>query len=144
MSPRDSPIALLLITGGLLGLMFPFGKIAAEGGISPIVWAFVIAAGAGTILPVVIVAGRQRMGVWRPSAALLRDFGHDLLCGAEYLGVFVHSEAGCRLYEHHVHPVAGADLAVLAHLAPAACDIIGRSGDRGGICRRPDGRVDPR
>ncbi len=62
MTLRDSPIALLLMSGALMGMMFPFGKIAAAGGISPIVWAFVIAAGAGTILPVVILASRQRMG----------------------------------------------------------------------------------
>lgn len=42
----QSPLILLLITGSLLGLTFPFGKIATtESGVSPVVWAWVISAG---------------------------------------------------------------------------------------------------
>ena len=38
----NSAIGLLLVTGGLLGLTLPFGKIATEAGVPAIVWAFVI------------------------------------------------------------------------------------------------------
>ena len=46
----NSAVALLLLTGGLLGLTLPFAKIAGGAGIPPAVWAFVISAGAGAIL----------------------------------------------------------------------------------------------
>ena len=38
----NSAIGLLPVTGGLLGLTLPFGKIATEAGVPAIVWAFVI------------------------------------------------------------------------------------------------------
>ncbi|MDC0737419.1 DMT family transporter [Cognatishimia sp. SS12] len=41
-----SPGLLLLYTGGLFGLTFPLGKLAAQAGIAPIVWAMVISLGA--------------------------------------------------------------------------------------------------
>ena len=53
MKPIESPVALLIVTGTLLGLTFPFGKIAATVGISPLVWAFLISAGSGVCLLVI-------------------------------------------------------------------------------------------
>lgn len=47
---------LLLVTGTLLGLTLPLGKIAAAVGISPALWAFVISFGAGAVLLVVLVS----------------------------------------------------------------------------------------
>jgi drug/metabolite transporter (DMT)-like permease len=41
---------LLLITGSLLGLTFPLGKLANQAAISPIVWAWLIAIGSGMAL----------------------------------------------------------------------------------------------
>ena len=35
----NSALGLLLVTGGLLGLTLPFGKIATEGGVPAILWA---------------------------------------------------------------------------------------------------------
>jgi drug/metabolite transporter (DMT)-like permease len=46
----DSTAALLLVTGGLLGLTLPFGKLATEGGVPAILWAIVISLGAGGVL----------------------------------------------------------------------------------------------
>ncbi|MFU0505987.1 DMT family transporter [Pseudaminobacter sp. NGMCC 1.201702] len=46
----NSALSLLLITGGLLGLTLPFGKMAVSAGISPALWAFVISFGAGAVL----------------------------------------------------------------------------------------------
>lgn len=46
----NSAIGLLLVTGGLLGLTLPFGKLAREAGASPALWALVISAGAGAVL----------------------------------------------------------------------------------------------
>jgi drug/metabolite transporter (DMT)-like permease len=41
---------LLLVTGTLLGLVLPFGKIATGVGVAPLMWAFVVSFGAGSLL----------------------------------------------------------------------------------------------
>jgi drug/metabolite transporter (DMT)-like permease len=46
----DSAFALLILTGGLLGLTLPFGKIGTEAGVPAMLWAFVISGGAGGVL----------------------------------------------------------------------------------------------
>jgi drug/metabolite transporter (DMT)-like permease len=50
MKTWNSAITLLVVTGALLGLTLPFGKLATEGGIPAMLWAFVISAGAGGVL----------------------------------------------------------------------------------------------
>lgn len=67
----DSAPALLLITGGLLGLIFPLGKIASTAGVSPVIWSFVISFGvAMTLFAVDAVRG----GLRRPDTHRLRYF----------------------------------------------------------------------
>ncbi len=56
----NSALGLLLITGGLLGLTLPFGKIATEQGVAAIVWAFVISCGAGSVLLVALLLRSNR------------------------------------------------------------------------------------
>jgi drug/metabolite transporter (DMT)-like permease len=46
----DSAFALLIITGTLLGVSLPLGRMATNAGVAGIVWAFVISLGAGGIL----------------------------------------------------------------------------------------------
>ena len=45
-----SPVLLLLLTGLLLGLSLPLGKLASAAGLSPILWAFVVSSGAAAVL----------------------------------------------------------------------------------------------
>lgn len=54
----QSPAALLLITGTLIGMNFPLGKIAGEAGVSPLIWALLISLGAATVLLPLLVATR--------------------------------------------------------------------------------------
>ena len=49
----NSPLALLLGTGALLGLNFPFGKLAMAEAIAPSLWASVISLGAGVALLII-------------------------------------------------------------------------------------------
>lgn len=51
----DNALSLLLLTGGLLGLTLPFGKAATLSGASPLLWAFVVSAGAGLVLLVALI-----------------------------------------------------------------------------------------
>lgn len=60
---RSSALALLAITGALLGLSLPFGKLATGSGVQPIVWAFVISAGGGGLIFAAMLMRGQRVGV---------------------------------------------------------------------------------
>ena len=52
----QNPIALLLMTGILIGFNFPLGKIAGDAGISPVLWAFILSLGAaGFLLPALLI-----------------------------------------------------------------------------------------
>lgn len=57
----DSALGLLLVTGGLLGLTLPFGKLATAAGVPAMVWAFVISFGAGSVLFAALLARGRRM-----------------------------------------------------------------------------------
>ncbi|MER8733678.1 DMT family transporter [Mesorhizobium sp. M1227] len=57
----DSALGLLVVTGGLLGLTLPFGKIATAAGVAAMVWAFVISLGAGGVLLCALLLNGKRM-----------------------------------------------------------------------------------
>jgi len=59
MNLLNSPAFLLLITGSLLGLTFPLGKLGSQAGVSPVVWAFLFSAGASLGLLLYRLAGRK-------------------------------------------------------------------------------------
>ncbi|MBZ9978765.1 DMT family transporter [Mesorhizobium sp. BR-1-1-10] len=62
----DSALGLLVVTGGLLGLTLPFGKLATAAGVPAMVWAFVISLGAGGVLLGVLLARGQRIRLTPP------------------------------------------------------------------------------
>jgi drug/metabolite transporter (DMT)-like permease len=72
----NRPLPLLLITGSLLGLGFPLGKLAGAAGIAPIVWSWIMAVGAGLVLLLALWLGRVRL----PLDA--RHLGYYLVTGA--------------------------------------------------------------
>jgi drug/metabolite transporter (DMT)-like permease len=55
----NSALALLIVVGALLGLMLPFGKMAARDGVPGMLWAFVVSSGAGSVLLIVLLMHRQ-------------------------------------------------------------------------------------
>lgn len=67
----DSALGLLVVTGGLLGLTLPFGKLATAAGVPAMVWAFVISFGAGGVLLCALLLRGQGI---RLSAHKLRYF----------------------------------------------------------------------
>ncbi len=72
MSPLwNSAVGLLFVTGSLLGLTLPLGKLAGEAGVPPVVWALLVSAGAGLVLFAAMLAGGARL---RLDAHRLRYF----------------------------------------------------------------------
>ncbi len=67
----NSALGLLVVTGALLGLSLPFGKIATETGVPPVVWAFVISAGGGGVILVAMLLRGERISL---TARKLRYF----------------------------------------------------------------------
>lgn len=57
----DSAFALLVVTGSLLGLVLPFGKLATGIGVAPLMWAFVVSFGAGSVLLFSLLLRGQRI-----------------------------------------------------------------------------------
>jgi drug/metabolite transporter (DMT)-like permease len=55
----NSALGLLIVTGGLLGLTLPFGKLATANGVPAMLWAFVISGGAGGVLFLVLALRRR-------------------------------------------------------------------------------------
>ncbi len=53
-----SPGALLLITGTLIGLNFPLGKLAGDAGVSPLTWAALISTSATSVLLPILLTTR--------------------------------------------------------------------------------------
>jgi drug/metabolite transporter (DMT)-like permease len=67
----NSAFGLLILTGGLLGLTLPFGKMATQGGVPAMLWAFVISCGAGGVLFLALAIRGQ---FFQPTAPRLRYF----------------------------------------------------------------------
>jgi len=57
----DSAAGLLVVTGALLGLTLPFGKLATAAGVPAMVWAFVISLGAGGVLLLALLLRGERV-----------------------------------------------------------------------------------
>ncbi|MEO5755886.1 MAG: DMT family transporter [Mesorhizobium sp.] len=57
----ESALGLLIVTGGLLGLTLPFGKLATTAGVPAMVWAFVISLGAGGVLLLALLLRGERI-----------------------------------------------------------------------------------
>lgn len=55
----DSPLALLVAVGGLIGLVFPLGKLASQAGVDPAAWALVISGGTALVLAGILAARRR-------------------------------------------------------------------------------------
>ena len=55
----QQPVVLLLVTGVLIGLNFPLGKIGSDAGVSPTVWAMLVSLGVCCLLLPVLLMKRR-------------------------------------------------------------------------------------
>jgi drug/metabolite transporter (DMT)-like permease len=52
----NSAFGLLIVAGSMLGLTLPFGKMATQGGVPGMLWAFIVSCGAGSVLMLLVLA----------------------------------------------------------------------------------------
>jgi len=55
----ENPVVLLLMTGGLLGLYLPLGKVASLAQVSPILWAMIVSLGAVIIVAPILLMQKK-------------------------------------------------------------------------------------
>ena len=71
---RIEPVLLLFAAGFSIGLIFPFGRLAGEAGIPPLIFAGMSAAGASIVLGAITILSAQRLPAdWRTLAYALRN-----------------------------------------------------------------------
>ncbi len=124
----NSAAGLLLVTGSLLGLTLPFGKLAGAAGVAPVIWAFVISFGAGVVLLVALAAsGKAR----RPTAGKLRYFAITAAISYAFpnlliLSAIPHLGAGFTGIMFTLSPVITLTLSILLRMKrPSALGIAG-------------------
>ena len=124
----QSPGALLLVTGTLIGLNFPLGKIAGDAGVSPLVWALLVSlGGASMLLPVLLARGRlvlpgRRVLRYVVISALVSFVGPNLLL----FSVIPHAGAGYTGLMFALSPVFTLALATLFRLrTPGRIGLVG-------------------
>lgn len=126
----ETPVFLLLATGGLIGLNFPLGKIAGEAGVSPLLWAWLISFAAAVSLLPFLFFGKN---LAKPGRAVLRySFisGMVSFVAANLLlfSAIPHVGAGYAGLMFALSPVFTLAIAILFKLkAPGAIGIIGIS-----------------
>jgi drug/metabolite transporter (DMT)-like permease len=124
----NSAVWLLLITGTLLGLSLPFGKLSAAAGVAPVIWAFVISFGAGAVLLAALLTRGQAR---RPNGAKLRYFAITAAISYAFPNLLImsaipHLGAGFTGIMFTLSPVITLTLSVLLGMRrPSALGIAG-------------------
>lgn len=124
----QSPAFLLAAVGGLLGLNFPLGKLAAAAGVPAVLWAAVIAGSAASVLGAIALARGTAMPM---RAGVLRYFGITAfisyaLPNALLLSAIPHLGSGLTAVFYTLSPALTVLLAALARLSrPARLELLG-------------------
>ncbi|MBL8581352.1 MAG: EamA family transporter, partial [Rhizobiaceae bacterium] len=124
----NSAIGLLLVSGALLGLALPLGKLAGGSGVHPAVWALVISAGGGGVLFAALLARGDRLAIdahrlryYFTTAAVTYAIPNLLL-----FSVMPHVGAGYGGIMYTLSPVMTLSLSLLTGLArPSGLGIAG-------------------
>ena len=140
----DQAFSLLLVTGALLGLTLPFGKLATAR------WRAADPVGVrhfvrGRRSASHCVAGTSpSLRIHRAEAALFRHRGGDFLCHPQFADVLGHPASWRRLHRHHVHAVARHHAGAVDPARRAPPQPVGRSRHCGRLRWRADGGRDAR
>lgn len=124
----QSPAFLLAAVGGLLGLNFPLGKMAAAAGVPAVLWAAVIAGSAAIVLGSIALARGTPMPM---RAGVLRYFAITALISyalpnALLLSAIPHLGSGLTAVFYTLSPALTVLLAAVARLSrPARLELLG-------------------
>jgi len=124
----ESPAFLLATVGGLLGLNFPLGKLAAAAGVPAVLWAALIATSAATVLGTIALARRTAMPL---PPRVLRYFVVTAaisyaLPNALLLSAIPHLGSGLTAVFYTLSPALTVLIAALARLSrPARLELLG-------------------
>jgi drug/metabolite transporter (DMT)-like permease len=123
-----SPAFLLAAVGGLLGLNFPLGKLAAEAGVPAVLWAALINGSAAVVLGLIALARGTGMPL---RAGVLRYFAITAvisyaLPNALLLSAIPHLGSGLTAVFYTLSPALTVLLAAAARLSrPARLELVG-------------------
>lgn len=116
---RDHPLFLLLTTGLLLGFYFPLGRLSADAGIDPLLWALLISLGPGLLLAIVSLASdRSMLQVGHLGFALFSGLLAYVVPNALTFGALPHVGSGYMSLMFAFSPVVTAALSMLLGVRP--------------------------
>ena len=116
---RDHPLFLLLTTGLLLGFYFPVGRLSADAGIDPLLWALLISLGPGLLLAIVSLASdRSMLQVGHLGFALFSGLLAYVVPNALTFGALPHVGSGYMSLMFAFSPVVTAALSMLLGVRP--------------------------
>ena len=116
---RDHPLLLLLTTGLLLGFYFPVGRLSADAGIDPLLWALLISLGPGLLLSIASLASdRSMLRVGHLAFALVSGLLAYVVPNALTFGALPHVGSGYMSLMFAFSPVVTAALSMLVGVRP--------------------------
>ncbi len=116
---RDHPLLLLLTTGLLLGFYFPVGRLSADAGIDPLLWALLISLGPGLLLSIASLASdRSMLRVSHLGFALVSGLLAYVVPNALTFGALPHVGSGYMSLMFAFSPVVTAALSMLLGVRP--------------------------
>ena len=140
----DSALGLLVVTGGLLGLTLPFGKIATGAAFRRSCGRSSFRSAPAAFFWSCLLLRGHRFRLTGAQAALFRHRRGDLLCHPQPVDVFGHPASRRRLHRHHVHAVAGHHAGAVDPARRAPPEPARRGRHRRRLRRRGDGGGDAR
>lgn len=124
----QNPIFLLLVTGTLIGLNLPLGKIAGITGISPMIWSLIVSLGAaGLLLPLLVSQKRLALPKGKMvSYVIISALISYVIPNMLLFSVIPHAGAGYTGLMFALSPVFTLSLAALfRHKTPNKLGLIG-------------------
>lgn len=116
---RNHPLFLLLVTGAMLGLNFPLGKLALARGIDPLVWSMLISLLPGLVLLAVLLVREGSIWHWHEVPfAVLAGLAAYVIPNILTFSVIPHIGSGLASLTFALSPVMTALLSLLLGVRP--------------------------
>lgn len=122
---RNSPLFLLLVTGVMLGINFPLGKLALARGMDPLVWSMLISLVPGLVLLAALLAREGRIWSLRETPfAVLAGLAAYVVPNIITFSVIPHIGSGLASLTFALSPVMTALLSLLLGVRPPRAQLL--------------------